>query len=71
MRVGHKQILLSAWFLSAVAVKTYLISKGIDTNDINTAVMGEGQPFANNATAKGRAENRRVEIVVSSTRTTQ
>ncbi len=34
-------------------------------------LRGERQPFANNTTAKGRAENRRVDIEVSSTRTTQ
>ncbi len=55
----------------AEAVKAYLISKGIDSNDIKTAGVGESQPFADNATAEGRAENRRVEIEVSSTRTTQ
>lgn len=55
----------------AEAVKTYLISKGIDSNHIKTAGVGESQPFADNATAEGRAENRRVEIEVSSTRTTQ
>jgi OOP family OmpA-OmpF porin len=55
----------------AEAVKAYLISKGVDSNHIKTAGAGESQPFADNATAEGRAENRRVEIVVSSTRTTQ
>lgn len=55
----------------AEAVKTYLISKGIDAQDIKTVAMGESQPFADNATAEGRVENRRVEIEVSSMRTTQ
>ncbi len=55
----------------AEAVKAYLIGKGIDSNHIKTAGAGESQPFSDNATAEGRAENRRVEIVVSSTRTTQ
>ncbi len=52
------------------AVKTYLISKGIDADSINTVGEGERQPIADNATAAGRAENRRVEIEVTSTRTT-
>lgn len=55
----------------AEAVKAYLIGKGIDSNDIKTAGVGESQSSADNATAQGRAENRRVEIEVSSTRTTQ
>lgn len=55
----------------AEAVKAYLISKGVESNDIKTTGAGESQPYADNATAEGRAENRRVEIVVSSTRTTQ
>lgn len=55
----------------AEAVKTYLISKGIDSNNIKTAAVGEGQPIADNATAEGRAENRHVDIAVTSTRTTQ
>lgn len=55
----------------AEAVKTYLISKGIDANNIKTAALGESQPIADNATAAGRAENRHVNIEVTSTRTTQ
>jgi OOP family OmpA-OmpF porin len=55
----------------AEAVKDYLIGKGIDSNNIKTAGAGESQPFADNATAEGRAENRHVEIEVTSTRTTQ
>ena len=56
--------------LRAEAVKTYLISKGIDANNIKTAALGESQPIADNATAAGRAENRHVNIEVTSTRTT-
>jgi OmpA-OmpF porin, OOP family len=51
----------------AEAVKAYLVSNGIDTNDIKTAGMGESQPSADNATAEGRSENRRVQIEVTST----
>jgi OOP family OmpA-OmpF porin len=54
----------------AEAVKTYLVSKGIDGEFINTAGKGELQPIADNATAEGRAKNRRADIEVSSTRTT-
>ena len=55
----------------AEAVKVYLISKGIDSNNIKTSALGESQPIADNATVEGRAENRHVEIEVTSTRTTQ
>lgn len=55
----------------AEAVKTYLVDKGIDTDRINTIGEGKHQPIADNATAEGRAENRHVDIEVTSTRTTQ
>lgn len=53
----------------ADAVKDYLVSQGIDTDRIRTEGMGERQPVSDNATSDGRAENRRVEIEVTSTRT--
>ena len=50
----------------ANAVKNYLISKGVSGNtEISTAGYGESKPAASNATAKGRAENRRAEITIS------
>lgn len=55
----------------AKAVKSYLVSKGIDGDRINTVGEGEHQPVADNATAGGRGENRHVEIEVTSTRTTR
>jgi OOP family OmpA-OmpF porin len=51
----------------AEAVKAYLVSNGIDTNDIKTAGVGESQPSADNVTAEGRTQNRRVEIEVTPT----
>ena len=55
----------------AQAVKSYLVSKGVDGDRIDTAGKGERQPSADNTTAAGRTENRRVEIEVTSTRTTK
>jgi OOP family OmpA-OmpF porin len=52
----------------AESVKAYLVSNGIDTTDIKTAGVGESQPSAENTTAEGRTENRRVEIEVTATR---
>lgn len=50
------------------AVKAYLISKGIERNRVYTEGKGEKQPVADNRTAAGRAQNRRVEIEVVGTR---
>ena len=49
----------------AEAVRTFLISKGISANRIVAVGKGESQPIANNRTADGRANNRRVEIIVA------
>jgi outer membrane protein OmpA-like peptidoglycan-associated protein len=42
-----------------------LVSQGIPTNDIQAAGLGEERPIASNDSAEGRANNRRVEIVVN------
>lgn len=52
----------------ANAVKTYLVSKGIDPNRIYTEGKGKSNPVASNKTAAGRAKNRRVEIEIVGTR---
>lgn len=52
----------------AEAVKAYLKGKGIEETRIYTEGKGESQPKADNATAEGRAQNRRVEIEVVGTR---
>jgi outer membrane protein OmpA-like peptidoglycan-associated protein len=48
----------------AQAVRTYLVSEGIDSDKIDAVGNGSREPVADNATADGRANNRRVEIVV-------
>ena len=53
----------------AEAVKAYLVSKGVDTARVYTEGKGETQPMADNATAEGRAKNRRVTVEVVGTRT--
>ncbi|HVZ42187.1 MAG TPA: OmpA family protein [Ramlibacter sp.] len=55
----------------AEAVKAYLVSKGIEKNRVYTEGKGEKQPVADNKTAEGRAKNRRVEIEVVGTRSSQ
>ena len=52
----------------AEAVKAYLVSKGVETSRVYTEGKGETQPLADNATAEGRAKNRRVTVEVVGTR---
>ncbi|MCB2017796.1 MAG: OmpA family protein [Hydrogenophaga sp.] len=49
------------------AVKAYLVSKGVPSDQIKTEGKGESQPVASNQTREGRAKNRRVEIEVVGT----
>ena len=46
----------------SAAVKKYLISKGVDESRLTSAGHGQDEPIADNKTAKGRAQNRRVEL---------
>ncbi|MBD3321314.1 MAG: OmpA family protein [Chitinivibrionales bacterium] len=48
----------------AQAVADYFIRKGIDPSRITAIGMGEKNPIADNRTAQGRAQNRRVELVI-------
>ena len=45
------------------SVKAELVKRGIAADRINTVGKGESEPIADNSTAEGRAENRRVEVV--------
>ena len=47
----------------ANAARDYMIEKGISAGRIRAAWYGETRPVASNATAAGRAKNRRVDIV--------
>ena len=49
----------------SAAVRDYLTKEGISASAVATKGFGESQPVASNDTAKGRQENRRVELVVS------
>lgn len=48
----------------ADAVVRYLTSKGVNTAIISAKGRGDTHPVAPNDTAKGRAQNRRIEVVV-------
>ncbi len=49
----------------AQAVVQALVSDGVNPAQLTAVAIGDGQPIAPNATAGGRAENRRVEFVIS------
>jgi outer membrane protein OmpA-like peptidoglycan-associated protein len=46
-------------------VRDYLIAQGVAASKIDVAGRGPENPIADNVTAEGRAQNRRVEIVMS------
>jgi outer membrane protein OmpA-like peptidoglycan-associated protein len=49
----------------ATAVQAFLISQGVQPGSISSQGYGKADPVADNGTNSGRAENRRVELVVS------
>jgi outer membrane protein OmpA-like peptidoglycan-associated protein len=49
----------------AAAVKDFLVSQGVSPNNITSAGFGQNSPVADNTTVSGRAQNRRVNMVVS------
>jgi outer membrane protein OmpA-like peptidoglycan-associated protein len=48
----------------AESVRTHLVNRGIPSDKIRASGLGSSRPVADNSTADGRANNRRVEIVV-------
>jgi len=48
----------------ADAVRNYLVQQDYESDLIHAHGLGEGRPIANNATVEGRANNRRVEIII-------
>jgi OOP family OmpA-OmpF porin len=47
-----------------MAVKAYLVKRGVDPGRIVAVGYGEDQPVASNDTPEGRAANRRIVFVV-------
>ena len=48
----------------AMAVRDYLVGRGVASEKITAVGMGSGRPITDNKTPENRANNRRVEIVV-------
>ena len=49
----------------AESVATFLQSRGVSSTRLSTFGYGSRQPIASNATVEGRAQNRRVEILIN------
>jgi outer membrane protein OmpA-like peptidoglycan-associated protein len=49
----------------ADGVRQFLIMQGLSPDTITATGLGEADPIADNSTAAGRKQNRRVEIIVS------
>lgn len=61
---GSNQLNLKLSQRRADAVKALLIQNGITSSQIESVGMGEDFPIAENTTNKGKAKNRRVEIII-------
>lgn len=48
----------------AEAVKSFLVSQGVNPDRIYASGKGEGAPVASNDSASGRQQNRRVEVII-------
>ncbi len=63
--VGSQQYNLNLSQQRADAVRDYLVSQGVTAANTTSIGYGMNSPIADNATAAGRAQNRRVNLVVS------
>ncbi|MGE3141839.1 MAG: OmpA family protein [Hyphomonadaceae bacterium] len=62
---GSDQYNLDLSARRAMAVSSILLNSGVIRERLAAQGMGEGYPIADNATAEGRARNRRVEVRIS------
>ena len=62
--VGDESDNMALSMQRAASVRDYLISKGHDASKMVTAGKGATMPIASNDTEEGRAENRRVQILI-------
>jgi OOP family OmpA-OmpF porin len=55
-------------------VRSYLVGQGVPSDMVQAVGRGENEPIADNRSPEGRANNRRVEIIIGedeATRTSQ
>jgi outer membrane protein OmpA-like peptidoglycan-associated protein len=62
--VGQRDFNMTLSQNRAQAVRDYLVSKGLPQDLVTAKGFGPDQPVADNTSVEGRAQNRRVEIVV-------
>ena len=63
--IGTDQYNLGLSIRRANAIKDYLAGRGVNRNNISIEGYGKQSPIASNATSTGRAQNRRVEFIIS------
>jgi outer membrane protein OmpA-like peptidoglycan-associated protein len=64
---GQRQYNMDLAQKRADAVRDQLVARGVAADRIKTVGVGPDRPIADNKTAEGRANNRRVEIIVQPT----
>ena len=55
------------WYLSAaraISVVSYLEEQGLDPNELSAVAFGKYHPVASNDSPQGRAQNRRINIII-------
>ena len=65
---GQRQYNMELAQKRADAVRDQLVARGVAADRIKTVGVGPDRPIADNKTAEGRANNRRVEIIVQPTK---
>ena len=63
--IGSEEYNLKLSQRRSESVVEYLVSKGVNGNNLIPVGMGETSPIANNSTDAGRALNRRVDFIVN------
>ncbi|TJY61015.1 OmpA family protein [Sinimarinibacterium sp. CAU 1509] len=53
----------------AASVKSYLVGQGVSSSRVTSTGKGEGSPVAGNDSTSGRAQNRRVEVIITNVQT--
>jgi outer membrane protein OmpA-like peptidoglycan-associated protein len=66
-RIGEPQYPRQLSQRRATAVATYIVQQGVEPRRITVQPRGERAPFADNASEAGRAQNRRVEMLIRPT----